>query len=188
MTVVSGVPRSGTSLMMQMLGAGGMPLLTDEVRGADEDNPRGYFEFEPVKRTREDAGWVWQARGKAVKVIYALLRDLPDGFEYRVVMMRRNWDEVVASQRAMLVRLGRPGANIAPARMAAIFEAELREMREWLGRQGHFKVLEIDYGECREGPGQVAARVNRFVGGGLDEAGMAAAFKQELQRRAGRPA
>ena len=80
MTVVSGVPRSGTSLMMQMLGAGGMPLLTDEVRGADEDNPRGYFEFEPVKRTREDAGWVWQARGKAVKVIYALLRDLPDGF------------------------------------------------------------------------------------------------------------
>ena len=102
--------------------------------------------------------------------------------------MRRNWDEVVASQRAMLVRLGRPGANIAPARMAAIFEAELREMREWLGRQGHFKVLEIDYGECREGPGQVAARVNRFVGGGLDEAGMAAAFKQELQRRAGRPA
>src|SRR5438046_6429896 len=107
-TVVSGLPRSGTSLMMQMLRAGGMPVRTDGFRKADEDNPRGYLEYEPVKRTREDSSWVSDAVGKAVKVVYLLLRDLPDGFDYRVILMRRSLREVLASQSAMLMRSGRP--------------------------------------------------------------------------------
>src|ERR1022692_2693155 len=93
-TVVSGIPRSGTSLMMQMLAAGGMPVLAGELRAPDEDNPRGYFEFEPVKRTKRDPAWLREAPGKAVKVVYLLLRDLPAGYDYRVIVMRRDLNDV----------------------------------------------------------------------------------------------
>src|SRR5271157_5533474 len=101
-TIVSGLPRSGTSLMMQILAAGGMPILTDGVRQPDAENPRGYFEFEPVKRTREDPGWLSAAQGKAVKMVHLLLLDLPDLFTYRVILMRRPMAEILASQRIML--------------------------------------------------------------------------------------
>ena len=104
-TVVSGLPRSGTSLMMQMLAAGGIPLLTDGVRTPDLDNPRGYFEFEPVKQTRQDPSWIPTAVGKAVKMVTVLLRDLPPEFDYRVILICRDLDETVASQKAMLHRL-----------------------------------------------------------------------------------
>src|SRR5688572_8703668 len=113
-TVVSGLPRSGTSLMMQMLQAGGMPVLTDGERSADESNPRGYLELEAVKRTRSDAGWIAEAVGKAVKVIHLQLRDLPSSHQYRVIFMRRDLNEVVASQQSMLDRIGRKGAGLPP--------------------------------------------------------------------------
>ena len=102
LTIVSGLPRSGTSLMMQMLQAGGLPAFTDRVRSADESNPRGYFEFEPVKRLRTDRSWLPQARGHAIKIIHLLLRELPlDGsLVYRIVFMQRPLEEVLASQRA----------------------------------------------------------------------------------------
>src|SRR5262245_41311102 len=105
-TVVSGLPRSGTSLMMQMLAAGGMAVLTDELRGPDPDNPRGYYEFEPVKRTRHDPSWLVGAPGKAVKLVHLLLYDLPAEYSYRVIFMKRRLSEVLASQRAMLDRQG----------------------------------------------------------------------------------
>jgi hypothetical protein len=105
-TVVSGLPRSGTSLMMQMLAAGGLPPLTDNLRDADESNPRGYFEFDPVKRLRSDRSWLDQARGHAVKIIHVLVRELPaDGqFHYRLLLMKRPMEEILASQRALLER------------------------------------------------------------------------------------
>jgi hypothetical protein len=105
-TIVSGLPRSGTSLLMQMLRAGGMPVLADDARPPDTDNPAGYLEYAPVLRTATDANWVAAAPGHAVKVIYALLRHLPRGFAYRVLWMRRDLDEVIASQQAMLARRG----------------------------------------------------------------------------------
>jgi len=108
-TVVSGLPRSGTSMMMQMLGAGGLAVLTDGKRGADADNPRGYYEYEAVKSLGQDASWLASAGGKAVKIVSALLIHLPDGFDYRVIFMRRPIAEVLASQRAMLDRLGHAG-------------------------------------------------------------------------------
>src|SRR3569833_79554 len=111
-TVVSGLPRSGTSMMMQMLAAGGMPMLTDGVRGPDPDNPRGYFAFGPVKRTPQDARWLAGAPGKAVKVVHSLLPALPGGYEYRVLFMLRDMHEVLASQDTMLRRLGRCGADL----------------------------------------------------------------------------
>src|SRR6185295_16167693 len=114
-TVVSGLPRSGTSLMMQMLSAGGMSALTDEKRTADESNPRGYFEFEPVKRLRADQAWLGEARGRVVKIIHLLLRELPaDGrLAYRVIFMKRPLDEILASQRVMLEREGKKSADAA---------------------------------------------------------------------------
>ena len=105
-TIVSGLPRSGTSMMMRMLEAGGMPVITDNLRTADDDNPRGYFEFEPAKKTKDDPSWLNAAEGKAVKMIYKLLYDLPDRLEYRVLIMRRNMQEVLTSQRKMLDRMG----------------------------------------------------------------------------------
>ena len=96
-TVVSGAPRSGTSMMMRMLAEGGIPALTDGVRKPDSDNPHGYFEFEPVKRTKDDATWLADARGRAVKMVYELLRDLPADRSYRVVLMRRDLGEMVTS-------------------------------------------------------------------------------------------
>ena len=108
--VVSGLPRSGTSLMMQMLDRGGIPALIDHERGADVDNPRGYYEFEAVKRTKDDSAWVSEAKGKVVKMVSSLLYDLPDTAKYRVVFQRRNFDEMLDSQVKMLKRLGKPSA------------------------------------------------------------------------------
>ena len=102
--IVSGLPRSGTSMMMRMLEAGGIPPLIDNLRRPNEDNPGGYYEFEPVKRTKQDPSWLTTAGGKVVKMVYRLLYDLPTGYEYRVIMMRRTLEEVLASQEAMLKR------------------------------------------------------------------------------------
>ena len=182
-TIVSGLPRSGTSLMMQMLGGGGMPLLTDGVRLADEDNPRGYFEFEPVKRTKTDSAWLADARGKAVKMVYLLLRDLPPAHSYRVILMRRDLQEVVASQGAMLQRTGKAGAGLSEAQMAGIFAREMTAIAQWLRSQPNFTVLEVEHSACLRSPREVANALNAFVGGGLDESAMAAAVDPALYRR-----
>lgn len=181
--VVSGLPRSGTSMMMQMLAAGGVPLVTDEARGPDPDNPRGYFEFDPVKRTAQDARWVGGAAGKAVKVIHLLLPDLPGGYRYRVIFMHRDVGEVLASQEAMLRRRGRRGADLSPGQLAAAFSGQLRRVRAWLAGQAHFAVLDVPYAQVIEDPAGQAARVNQFLGGHLDEARMAAAVDPTLQRQ-----
>jgi hypothetical protein len=167
-TVVSGLPRSGTSLMMQMLSAGGLPALTDDLRQADESNPRGYFEFEPVKRLRTDRGWLDQARGRAVKIIHVLLRELPtDGtYQYRVILMKRPMEEILASQRAMLKRQGKPSAD--EAMLAKIYTSQLAQVAEWLGSQPTFSFLPVEYHDVLKEPREVAAEINAFLGGDLD--------------------
>jgi hypothetical protein len=181
-TVVSGLPRSGTSLMMQMLAAGGMPVLSDGQRAADPDNPRGYLELEAVKRTRVDSSWLREAPGKAVKVVHILLRDLPPEFAYRVILMRRDIREVLASQRAMLVRLGRPGAALGEDRMADLFESQIRATVDWLAGNPSFRTLEVDYAECVHDPLAAATRVAAFLETSLDPADMAAAVDVTLYR------
>src|SRR5262245_14301388 len=120
-TVVSGVPRSGTSLMMSMLVAGGLEPLQDGVRAADEDNPRGYYELEAVKKLKEDASWVAGAAGKVVKVVHVHVKDLPrGGVKYRLVLMKRDLGEVLRSQRKMLERRGKPGGSISDERAAQL--------------------------------------------------------------------
>jgi hypothetical protein len=185
-TVVSGLPRSGTSVMMQMLVAGGLAPLSDGARTADEDNPRGYLELEAVKRTRQDPSWLAAAAGKVVKVIHLLLRDLPADRQYRVIFLRRSVAEVVASQRAMLARSGRQGANLPDDKLAAVFEAQVRETEGWLARQPNFRLLAVEHRDLIQRPAEMARAVNEFLGGGLDEAAMAAVVDPALYRQRAR--
>ena len=131
-TIVSGLPRSGTSMMMRMLEAGGMEILTDEIRTADEDNPKGYYEFERVKQIEHDQAWLEDAKGKAVKMIVALLKHLPSGYFYKIIFMERKIEEVLASQREMLVRRGEPTDRISDEKMAALFHKHVEQVRSWI--------------------------------------------------------
>ena len=181
-TVVSGLPRSGTSLMMQMLLAAGILPLSDGVREPDEDNPRGYFELEAVKATLRDAGWVAQAPGRAVKVIHALLAGLPAGYEYRVVVLRRPIAEVMESQRRMLVRLGRPPAAGSGDSIARILESQLERAVQALRERARTAVLEVDYPRLVAAPREVVLRVDAFLDGGLDVDAMVARVDPALYR------
>ena len=161
--VVSGLPRSGTSMMMRMIEAAGVPALTDGRRTPDEDNPLGYYELEAVKTTRADASWVAGARGKVVKVIHLLLRDMPPGERYRVVFMRRDLDEVLASQRKMLERSGRKGGALPADALRRQYEAQLREIDAFLDSRPGFSRLDIGYNTLLADPRPQATALARFL-------------------------
>ena len=180
--VVSGLPRSGTSLAMQMIHAGGVEAVTDGQRASDEDNPRGYFEFERVKQLRNDRTWLDGAEGKVVKVIHLLLTELPDDRPYRVVFMQRDLGEVVRSQATMLARSGRAGGQLAPERLMAVYAQQLAAVDAWLAARPYFQVLKVPYAQMVADPATHAAAVNRFLGGTLDETGMRAAVDPSLHR------
>lgn len=182
LTIVSGLPRSGTSMMMRMLEAGGLPAITDAVREADVDNPRGYYEFEPAKKTKEDPSWLVGAEGKAVKMVYQLLYDLPADRPYRVLFMRREIREVLASQQKMLARLGRDAGGISDEKMAELFRAQLAKFDAWIAGQPQFRVLDVDYNRMVAEPRPLALAVNDFLGGTLDVERMVAVVEPELYR------
>ena len=179
-TIVSGLPRSGTSLMMQMLQAGGLSLLTDELRAADKHNPRGYFEYEAVKNSRVDVSWLEQARGRAVKVIHLLLRHLPVDRPYRVLFMLRDVQEVIASQRTMLKASGRGGAQIPDDKLAGVFEQQLLEVRGWLAARPNFRVLYVNYRDVLGDPFAAAQTIALFLGGKLNVSAMAGVVDRTL--------
>jgi len=182
-TIVSGLPRSGTSLMMKMLESGGMEVLTDNVRQADEDNPKGYYEFERVKQIKEDQAWLEDAAGKAVKMVSALLKHLPGGYSYKVIFMRRKMEEILASQKRMLVRREEPTDKASDEAMAAWFHKHLKQIEPWLAGQPNIDVLYVSYNEILEDPVQQAQRVNQFLGNALDEEKMAGVVDQRLYRQ-----
>jgi hypothetical protein len=182
-TIVSGLPRSGTSMMMRMLEAGGLPALVDGIREADEDNPLGYYEFERVKKVKEDQGWIEDARGKVVKMVSTLLVDLPQRYPYRVVFMRRRLEEILASQRRMLLRNAKPWSEADDARMTGLYQAHLRQIEAWIARQRHLSALYVSYNELLATPQEHAERVNAFLGGGLDVARMVAVVDKTLYRQ-----
>lgn len=182
-TVVSGLPRSGTSMMMKMLEAGGIPPITDELREADEDNPKGYYEFERVKQMDQgDTSWVVDARGKVVKVISALLKHLPPGEQYRVIFVRRNMPEILASQRKMLIRRGEDPDKMDDTQMAMLFEKHLKQIDEWLKAQPNFRVLYIHYSDVLADPRPHIARINEFLGSSLNTEAMAETVDPQLYR------
>lgn len=185
-TVVSGLPRSGTSMMMQMLVAGGMPVVSDGLRTADADNPRGYFELEAVKKLKTDSAWLAGARGHAVKVISMLLCELPADHDYRVIFMLRDMDEILASQNEMLKRRGTAGTESGDAAMRQHLEAHLKKVVAWLAERKNFRVLYCHHREILRAPAEQARRVREFLGAGLDDQAMTQAIDPSLHRnRAG---
>jgi hypothetical protein len=174
-------------MMMQMLAAAGLPVYADEKRAADEDNPRGYFEHEQAARLHQDASWIPQARGQAVKIVAHLLRFLPPPEQYRLVFMHRNLKEVVASQRAMLERLGRKGAALGDARLMRAFTQQLVQVQNWLKRCPEIPVLAVSYAEALQNPAATAARLARFLGQPFDECAAAAAIDATLRRQKSAP-
>jgi hypothetical protein len=183
-TVVSGLPRSGTSMMMKMLDAGGIPPLTDEIREADTDNPKGYYEFERVKKLDEgDTAWLEEAQGKAVKVISALLKYLPQGYTYKMIFMRRNMEEILASQRQMLIRRGEPTDAASDEELMALFAKHLAQVQAWADEQPNVDVLYVSYNDVMENPLAQVVRVNHFLGDTLDVEKMVAVVDQVLYRQ-----
>jgi hypothetical protein len=181
--VVSGLPRSGTSMLMNMLQAGGLPVMTDAVRVADADNPHGYFELERVKRLAEDPdrSWVREARGKAVKVISHLLKELPGENFYRVVFALRDLEEVVASQNTMLRHQGQPNP-VDDLKALDLYRKHLVNVKLLARTRPNFEMLEVPYVEAVLDPRAAAERIGRFVGGGLDPQRMAQAVDPALYR------
>jgi hypothetical protein len=180
--VVSGLPRSGTSMMMKAIDAGGIEPIIDNIRKADEDNPKGYYEFEPVKKTKEDASWLNDAPGKVVKMVYRLLYDLPAEFQYRVVFMRRDIKEVLASQNKMLERSGRSGGGISDEQMEALFAGELAKCEKWLSEQSNFRVLFADHRDMINDATTQVQKISDFLDGELDTEAMAATVDPALYR------
>ncbi len=182
--VVSGLPRSGTSMLMQMLAAGGVPVMSDGLREADEDNPRGYLEYEPVKNLLKDASWLGEGRGKAIKIVAPLLGAVPAELPCRVIFVERDVEEVLDSQARMLVRRGK--AIEMSAERRALLKGEYARtvvrVKTMLGRREGTRVLSVGYRETVENPAAVAGRVNEFLGGGLDVGAMTAAVDAALHR------
>ena len=182
-TIVSGLPRSGTSMLMKMLEAGGIPPLTDDIRIADDDNPKGYYEFERAKKLKDgDTAWLPTARGKAVKIIAALLVHLPSDYEYRVMFMRRNIDEVLASQAKMLTNRGEE-SRVDDAAMADLFQKHVKQVRAWMNSQPNLQYLDVDYNAMLRDPIPHVRQINQFLGGRLDEQKMAAVVDPNLYRQ-----
>lgn len=184
-TVVSGLPRSGTSMMMKMLEAGGIAPLTDELREADKDNPKGYYEFERVKQLEHDKAWLPDAEGKAVKIISQLLKHLPATYAYKVIFMRRSMEEILASQEKMLIRRGEEAKGIEDEKLAALFRQHLERVQAWLEKQPNFDVIYVSYNRVLEHPRQQARRVDAFLDRELDVLAMAQVVDPTLYRQRG---
>ncbi len=181
--VVSGLPRSGTSMCMKMLDAAQFGIVQDGERTADEDNPKGYYEDERVKRLHEmkDKSWVKDARGRVIKVISFLLKDLPDENEYKIIFMRRDLDEVLASQNKMLDHRGEDSAT-EDARMKQLYSTHIRQVRSSIELRDNFSAVFIDYRGMLDDPMKGAKIINKFLGGGLNVEAMAAVVDPKLYR------
>jgi len=169
---------------MQMLSAGGIPPLTDSVREADEDNPKGYYEFEKAKHLDRDSSWMTEAKGKAVKVVAQLLAYLPaiPGINYRMVFMERDMEEVLLSQKSMLKRQGKKGAKLSDDRLRIIFNHQLKQIKTMLSLR-KIPTLFVDYNGTIQNPEATAARLKAFLGGDMDEKKMAESVDPSLKRQ-----
>jgi hypothetical protein len=180
-TIVSGLPRSGTSMMMRMLEAGGMAVVVDQSRPPDADNPHGYYEFEQVKKIKEDAVFLDHMYGKVVKMVSVLLYELPQDKTYKIIFMRRDLTEVLASQKIMLQRNGK-SVQDDDADLGRMFDQHLREITAWLAQQDNMEVLYMNYNEVMAQPRASAKAVNHFLGNRLEVSKMVAVVDHALYR------
>jgi hypothetical protein len=182
-TVVSGLPRSGTSLMMQMLAAGGLQVLTDGERQADADNPRGYYEWERIKLLPQQPNCIQEAEGKVVKIISQLLFALPSGHDYRIMFMQRPLAEVVASQSEMIRRRGTTGAALAPAALIAGLQAHLNQVNGWLRDKTNLSVYRVEHHQVLHDRMQVSESIQKFLECPLDVLAMSRQIDESLYRQ-----
>ena len=182
--VVSGLPRSGTSMMMKMLEAGGVPVWIDGVRTADDQNPKGYYELERVKELDKNLNkaWVREGRGRAVKVISSLLEHLPATNNYQVLLMNRNIQEVLDSQSKMLLQRGEAGGEVSDSALQKFYETHLRKVKYFLAHQPGLSALDVAYADVVADPAMMAERIRTFLGADLDVAGMTGAVDGQLYR------
>jgi len=180
-TIVSGLPRSGTSLMMQMLAAGGMTMLTDLERKPDIDNPRGYCEWEPIKLLPKDPTRIDEAEGKVVKVITQLLLSVPKGRDYKLIFMERPLPEVLASQDEMLKRRGTTDA-VDHAMMTSAFKDHLRAVSAWLDHRDDIPLHRVGYRKLIGDPAGNADAIRDFLGLELNLEAMALQVDPALYR------
>lgn len=184
-TVVSGLPRSGTSMMMKMLDSGNMPLLTDEIRKADEDNPKGYYEYEKVKKMEDDNSWLGLARGKTIKIVSPILYHLKfdSGYMYKIIFMLRDLDEILASQKKMAERLNTDEEKVRDNILKNEYSSHLEEIENWMEQQEDIDLLPVRYADVLENPLAVAEGIHDFLGTGLDIQKMAAVVDSSLYRQ-----
>lgn len=181
--VVSGLPRSGTSMMMKMLEAGGQVILTDNLREADANNPNGYYEFERVKKLKDgDFGWIADSKGKVVKIVTGLIMYLPSDYKYKIIFMQRAMNEVLSSQKKMLGRLGKEDDKIADDKMAKIYQEHLKQVNAWIAKQPNIEVLYVNYNDMIDAPFASLTNVNGFLGGEMDVDVMAGVINKDLYR------
>lgn len=167
-TIVSGLPRSGTSMMMKILEAGGLDTVTDNIRKADEDNPKGYYELEKVKKIEQDSSWLKRCKGKAFKMVSMLLYHLPNDMRYKVIFLRRDMDEILASQRKMLIRLNRKNEINDEEEMKRLFNVHLNEIENWLKEQNNISTLFISYNDILKNPGINIKKINKLFNNKLN--------------------
>jgi hypothetical protein len=180
--VVSGLPRSGTSMMMKMLAEGGLPILTDAIREADNDNPNGYYEFESVKKLPEgQTGWLADANHKAVKVISALLEHLPPSYRYKIIFMEREPGEILASQQKMLANRNQK-SEVSDADLQEQFQKHLAAIKYWLARQPNMEVMYVNYNKMMAGPENYCQAVANFVAVPVNISKMLAVPNERLYR------
>ena len=184
LVVVTGLPRAGTSMLMQMLASGGIPVLTDDVRIADEDNPRGYYEFEPVKKLMSDSRWLRDAKGKAVKIVAPLVPSIPRGIPLRLIVIERDLDEILASQEKMIERRGEKisGTVERRERLKAEYRRTLRRVAKWIGNRADASVLALERSAILQDATGASERIREFLEGGVNVSAMAAAVDPSLHR------
>jgi len=184
-TVVSGLPRSGTSMMMKMLDAGKMQLLTDEIRKADVDNPKGYYEYENVKKLEDDNSWLDGAQGKTVKIVSPLLYHLKldAGYAYKIIFMIRDLDEILASQKKMAERLNHDEDTIKDNILKNEYNSHLEEIEKWLEQQINIDVFPVHYQDILENPLAAAECIQDFLGVELDVNSMITIIDSSLYRQ-----
>jgi hypothetical protein len=172
--------------MMQMLAAGGMDIAMDNIRRADEDNPKGYYELEVVKRIKEDTSWLDGMAGKVFKMVSMLLYDLPRDRQYKIIFMRRNMEEILASQHVMLQRQGKTPKTEQEADIRKLFEEHLQHVYHWLADQGNMEVCYIYYHDLLQQFSEAVTPLAKLLGRSLDTQLMADVIDASLYRQRGR--
>lgn len=158
--------------------------MTDNIRTADDDNPKGYYEYERAKKMPEgDVAWVKDAQGKAVKVIAALLEYLPEGYIYNILFMRRSMDEILASQKQMLIRSGKPTDEISDEKLAELYNKHVIKVENWMSQQSNLRVFDVDYNDLMQNPDPYPEKIQQFLGVEMDIERMSGVVDPALYRQ-----